>query len=227
MKRIALAAVLLAAAPLAMGATAHNWLTTVTADGTGHRIGNPDAKVHLVEYVSYTCPHCAAFTKEAEGAIQLVYIQRGKATVEIRNLIRDPIDLTVAMLVDCPPLSRFPQNHTAFLAHQESWIGPLTTATDAQQARWRQPTAAGRRAIASDFHLYDIMERRGYTRAEADHCLNDDALMKRIVDSSAADWKKPGIEGTPSFAINGVIMPGTHTWDSLRPQLQEFVKKAS
>jgi protein-disulfide isomerase len=227
MKRLAFAAALLAAAPLAIAATAHNWLATVTADGTGHRIGNPDAKVRLVEYVSYTCPHCAAFTKEAEGAIQLGYIQPGKVNVEIRNLIRDPIDLTVAMLVDCPPMSRFPQNHSAFLAHQESWIGPMSTATTAQQERWRQPTAAGRRAIASDFKFYDIMERRGYSRAQTDHCLADDALMKRIVASSADDWKKPGIEGTPSFSINGDIMPGTHTWASLKPQLQEFVKKAS
>ena len=225
-KRLAFAAALLAAAPLAMGAT-QNWLATVTTDGTGHRIGNPDAKVHLVEYVSYTCPHCAAFTKEAEAAIQLAYIQPGKATVEIRNLIRDPIDLTVAMLADCPPLSRFPLNHSAFLAHQETWIGPLTDSTAAQQARWKQPTAAGRRAIASDFHLYDIMERRGYSRVEVDRCLADEGLMNRIVASSAKDWAKPGIEGTPAFAINGDIMPGTHSWQALQPQLQEFVKKAS
>jgi protein-disulfide isomerase len=227
MKRLAFATALLAAVPLATAATTHNWLATVTVDGTGHRIGNPDAKVHLIEYVSYTCPHCAAFTKEAEGAIQLTYIQPGKVNVEIRNLIRDPIDLTVAMLVDCPPMSRFAQNHSAFLAHQESWIGPITSASAAQQERWRQPTTAGRRAIASDFKLYDIMERRGYSRAQTDHCLADDVLMKRIVDSSAEDWKKPGIEGTPSFSINGDILPGTHTWNSLKPQLQEFVKKAS
>jgi protein-disulfide isomerase len=224
--RLAFAAALLAAAPLAMGA-GQNWLVTVTADGTAHRIGNPAAKTQLVEYVSYTCPHCAAFTKEAEGAIQLAYIQPGKVNVEIRNLIRDPIDLTVAMLADCPPIARFPQNHTAFLGHQESWIGPLTTATDAQQERWRQPTLAGRRAIASDFKLYDIMERRGYSRVQVDHCLADDALMKRIVASSTKDWAIPDIGGTPAFSINGVLMPGTHSWQGLQPQLQEFVKKAS
>ena len=225
-KRLLFAAGLLAAAPLAMGA-GQNWLTTVSANGSGHRIGNPAAKVKLTEYVSYTCPHCAAFTKESEGAIQLAYIQPGKVNVEIRNLIRDPIDLTVAMLADCPPLSRFPQNHSAFLAHQDSWIGPLTTASDAQQERWRQPTLAGRRAIASDFKLYDIMEQRGYSRVEADHCLANDALMKQIVATSDSDWKKPGIEGTPAFAIDGVIMPGTHSWQGLQPQLQEFVKKSS
>jgi protein-disulfide isomerase len=225
MKKFALAVALVAAAPLVMGA-GENWLATVTANGTGHRIGNPKAKVQLTEYVSYTCPHCAAFTKEAEGAIQIAYIQPGKVNVEIRNLIRDPIDLTVAMLVDCPPISRFPQNHSAFLAHQDSWIGPLTTATAAQQARWRQPTLAGRKAIASDFELYDIMERRGYSRVDVDRCLANETLMKQIVASSDKDWGKPGIDGTPSFAINGVVMPGTHNWQGLQSQLQDFVKNA-
>lgn len=225
MKKLALAAALLAAAPVVMGA-GENWLATVTPNGTGHRIGNPKAKVQLTEYVSYTCPHCAAFTKEAEGAIQIAYIQPGKVNVEIRNLIRDPIDLTVAMLVDCPPMARFPQNHSAFLAHQESWIGPLTKATAAQQARWRQPTLAGRKAIASDFELYDIMERRGYSRVDVDRCLANETLMKQIVASSDKDWSKPGVDGTPSFAINGVIMPGTHSWQGLQSQLQDFVKNA-
>jgi protein-disulfide isomerase len=225
MKRVALAAALLAAAPLAMGA-GQNWLATVAANGTGHRIGNPAAKVKLTEYVSYTCPQCAAFTKEAEGAIQIAYIQPGKVNVEIRNLIRDPIDLTVAMLVDCPPMARFPQNHTAFLANQDSWIGPLTRSSAAQQARWKQPTLAGRKAIAGDFKLYDIMERRGYSRVEVDHCLANETLMKQIAAASDKDWAKPGIEGTPSFAINGVIMPGTHSWQGLQTQLQDFVKNA-
>ncbi len=227
MKKIAFAAALLAAAPLAMGATAHNWLATVSTDGTGHRVGNPDAKVHLTEYVSYTCPHCGAFTREAGGAIQLAYIQPGKVNVEIRNLIRDPVDLTVAMLVDCPPLSRFPQNHAVFFARQPEWLKLAQAATPAQQELWKQPTAAGRRHIAEDLHFYDIMEGRGYSRPEVDRCLANDTLMNQIANSSAKDWKLPGIEGTPSFAINGVVMPGTHTWKSLQSQLQEFVSKSS
>ncbi|MEO6388837.1 MAG: thioredoxin domain-containing protein [Croceibacterium sp.] len=220
-------AAMLAAVALVLVAASPNWLATVALNGTAHRIGNPDAKVKLAEYVSYTCPHCAAFTTEAEGTIQLGYIAPGKISVEIRNLIRDPIDMTVAVLAHCGPAAKFPQNHTAFMTGQARWIAPATTATAAQQQRWRTPGAVGRRAIATDFELYNIMERRGYSRVDVDRCLADDALVQQIATASAADWKKPGIDGTPSFSINGIVMPGTHNWQGLSQQLEEFVRASA
>lgn len=216
-----------AAMALLLTAAAPNWLTTVSLNGTGHRIGNPAAKVRLTEYVSYTCPHCAEFNREAEGALQVGYLAPGKVSVEIRHLIRDPVDLTVAVLAHCGPIAKFPQNHSAFLAGQSKWIGPMTSATTAQKQRWLASGAAGRRAIASDFGFYSIMERRGYTRADVDRCLADDALVRRLAEESGKDWDRPGIGGTPAFAINGVIMPGTHTWAALSRQLDDFVRQSS
>ena len=32
-----------------------NWTTTVVERGNGHLLGNPEAKVKLVEFMSYTC----------------------------------------------------------------------------------------------------------------------------------------------------------------------------
>lgn len=215
----------LAAMALLLTAASPNWLATVSLDGTAHRIGNPAAKVRLTEYVSYTCPHCAEFNREAEGALQLAYISPGRVNLEIRHLIRDPVDLTVAMLAHCGPEAKFAQNHSAFLSGQSNWIGPLTNSTAAQRQRWTAPGAAGRRAIASDFGLYRIMERRGYTRAEVDRCLADDAFARKLAEESDRDWKRPGITGTPSFAINGIVMPGTHTWASLSRQLDDFVRQ--
>ncbi len=46
---------------LSIGRRARTWLTTVAATPDGHRLGNPDAKVKLVAYESYTCPHCSQF----------------------------------------------------------------------------------------------------------------------------------------------------------------------
>lgn len=220
-------AALLAAAALLLTGAAPNWLTTVSLSGTAHQIGNPAAKVKLTEYVSYTCPHCAAFNREAEGAIQLGYVATGKINLEIRHLIRDPVDLTVGLLAHCGPAAKFPQNHTAFLTGQAGWIGPMSGATAAQRQRWTAPGAAGRRAIATDFGLYRIMERRGYARAEVDHCLADEATVRQMAEASDKDWKRPGVDGTPAFAINGLVMPGTHTWQALSRQLDDFIRQAS
>ena len=93
-------------------------------------------------------------------------------------------------------MSRSSANHSAFCAHQDKLDrpadrrdrGPAGTLEAAGPPR-------GRRAIAADFKLYDIMERRGYSRAEADHCLANDALMKQIVASSAKDWDLPEHRG--------------------------------
>ena len=222
---IAKAAALAAIALLASAQTNRNWNTVVavTADGA-HRIGNPEAKVKLVEYVSYTCPHCATFTREADDRIKLGYVMPGKLNLEIRHLIRDPVDLTVVMLANCGPASKFPLNHSTFMLQQAKWIAPLGTATAAQRARWTSgdgPTR--RRAIAGDFGLYELMEKRAYTRAEIDRCLSDEAVATRFAEQSQKDWNRPGIDGTPSFAINGVVMPGTHTWDALAEQLDDFL----
>jgi protein-disulfide isomerase len=219
------AAALAGIALIASGQTNRNWSTVVaaTADGA-HRIGNPEAKVKLVEYVSYTCPHCAEFTREADDRIKLAYVMPGNVNLEVRHLIRDPVDLTVVMLANCGPAAKFPLNHSAFMLQQAKWIAPLGNASAAQRARWTSGDGPSRRrAIAGDFGLYKIMEVRGYGRAEVDRCLNDEAAATRFAEQSQKDWDRPGIDATPSFSINGVVMPGTHTWASLEQQLKDFL----
>lgn len=209
----------LTTAGAAAQATNRNWLTTVALTDAGHRIGNPGAKVKLTEYISYTCPHCAAFAREGEAPLNLVYISSGKVSLEIRHLIRDPIDLTAAVLANCGPPAKFYQNHQAFMLGQQRWIGPMMSATASQQARWRIRGVTGRRAIANDFKFYDLMVRRGYTRTQADRCLADDAMARKIATAADKDWKLPGVQGTPAFAIDGSILAATASWDGLAPQL--------
>jgi protein-disulfide isomerase len=219
---IAKAAALMAAALLTTGATRMNWDASVAESDGGHRIGNPAAEVEVTEFISYTCPHCAAFARAGEPALKIGYVAPGKVSLEIRHLIRDPIDLTAAMLAGCGAAAKFPQNHAAFMLGQDNWIKPLASSNTAQQARWRIQGAAGRRAIASDFGFYRLMENRGYRRTEIDRCLADDKVAAAMAAKSAEDWKRLGIGGTPAFAINGNVMPGTHSWDALERQLKDL-----
>jgi protein-disulfide isomerase len=214
---IAAAAVLsIAAAPAQRG----NWLTTVAVTPTGaHQIGNPAAPVKLVEYVSYTCSHCAHFNKEADVPLRLAYVQPGKVQIEIRHLVRDPIDMTVAMMTNCGTPSRFYLNHTLFLSTQDQWMGRAQKAGPAQQARWNTGANSARfRAIASDMGFYSLMERRGYDRATIDRCFADEALTRRLA-AMTAGARDAGVNGTPSFLLNGALLADTHDWQSLKPQL--------
>jgi protein-disulfide isomerase len=224
LRGIVRSAALVAAAVMLSGQTPRsNWDSEVVETEAGHRVGNPDAKVKLVEFFSYTCPHCAEFARQGEAPIKLAYLAPGKISVEYRHLIRDPVDLTVGVLVNCGPASKFPGNHETFLLGQSRWIAPAARATAAQQQRWRTPGAVGRRAIATDLGFYPMMERRGYTRTAVDRCLADEAMVQRLAETSAREWDRPGVDSTPSFAINGVVLPGTHTWAALERQLEEFL----
>ena len=82
-------------------ALAQNWSTTVVASDNGHKVGNPKAKTKLVEFMSYTCSHCADFAREGDAAIKLAYLPKGDVSYEIRHLLRDPFDLTAALLTQC------------------------------------------------------------------------------------------------------------------------------
>ena len=214
-------AVLAAWLTLAAATPARNWNAVVaqTPQGT-HLLGNPQAQLRLTEFVSYTCPHCAQFEREAAGQLRLRFVASGKTAVEVRHFVRDPVDMTVALLTNCGPPATFFSAHSAFLRTQSAWIAPLVSASPAQRARWTSGAFATRtRAIARDFGFYAIMARRGYRTNQVDRCLANEALAGRLAQETKAATEQFGIAGTPSFALNGVILAGTHNWDTLRPQL--------
>lgn len=216
-----LAAFLLGTLAASAHAAAPNWLTTVAVTPQGsHVLGNPAAPIKVTAWISYTCPHCAEFERVSDGPMRIGYVAPGKASMEIKHLLRDPIDATVAQLANCGPPSRFFANHTLFMRRQSEWIAPMANASAAQRQRWSSGDhAAQRRAIASDFHLYEILEGRGYRRVELDRCLADEALANRLA-AQTVEAIKLGFEGTPSFSLNGVPLAGTYGWPSLEMQIK-------
>lgn len=219
-------ALLAAAALLATGGVPPNgnWNTAVAVTPQAHVIGNPDAPVTLTEFISYTCPHCAEFVTEGEAPLQYVYIGSGKLKLEVRPYIRNDVDVAVTMMAQCGPSDRFLRNHTYFLNSQATWLPIAQRATPAQTARWQGDSGAARRNIASDLGFYDMMEARGYSRPEVDHCLNDDKRAAELRANTDADSEKYGVNSTPSFAINGETVKDVHTWSLLRPALDAKIE---
>jgi len=197
-----------------------NWNATVTQGSDGaYTLGNPAAKVKLTEYVSYTCSHCAHFHQEADAKLLLGYVPQGKVSVRVVQILRNPIDLAVATLTNCGDPKTFFTRHNAFMASQAQWLGKYDGFTPAQTARWTSGDVPTRlRAIASDFDFYAIMARFSYSRVQADRCLGDAAMVKRLTAQTEAA-SALGIDSTPSFAINGQVLTDVHEWKTLAPQI--------
>lgn len=211
---------ILAGAMLLGGGNSANWNATVAEVNQGHVIGNPEAETALTEYISYTCGHCADFARQGDPVIKLAFVHSGNLKLEVRHLLRDPIDLTAAMLAHCGAESKFPLNHSAFMTSQATWLGKAQNATEGQVQRWSNPDrAAARRALANDLGFYTLMEQRGYQRGNLDRCLNDEAKAQSLVSTTMADVKRLGLTGTPSFLLNGELLQGVHSWQALEPHL--------
>jgi protein-disulfide isomerase len=203
-----------------------NYTTQIVAtdNGSAHRIGNPQAEAQLIEFASYTCPFCAVFTREGQDIVRHIYVQTGKVSLEIRHLIFSQIDLTAAMLAHCGEPSQFPDNHRAIMLAQKDWyIGK--DPTDAQRARWRfGPGHQRRRAIAQDYELYKVMERRGYERPQLDRCLKDEAKAQSLQAASNAIFENFGVQAVPNFILNGELLENVSQWKELQPRLDAFFR---
>lgn len=199
------------------------WSTHIEARDSGHVIGNPEAASRLVEYMSYTCSHCAEFARVGDPAIKLLMVPQGKTNFEIRHMLRDPIDLTAALLTHCGASDNFPRNHQAMMLRQGEWLAAARATSQAQRTRWNFGTnTARRRAIASDLGFYKIMEERGYNRTQIDRCLADEVKANTLAEATQRDVTALGLQGTPSFVLDGKLLSGVHTWDALRPVLEKL-----
>lgn len=196
-----------------------NWLQTFSLTPKGsHIIGNPAAATKLVEYASYTCGHCAHFEADDAPQIKSMFVATGKVSFEIRNLVRDPLDLTAAMLARCGGKGRFFGNHKLLMATQAQWAqgSKLTKATIAHLEGGK--TMLFMLGAYSELGLDTIMAQRGVTAAQGKACLSNKAAFDAIIamTDEATDVLK--INSTPTLLINGKIVEG-HDFATLKPLL--------
>lgn len=220
----ALTASTLALAAAALPAeTPRAWdnLAAVTPQGNPV-LGNQAAPVRLVEFISYTCGHCAHYDHDAKLPLRSGLVRQGKVAVEVRPFFRNAVDVTASLLALCGPDQRFFANHDAILGSQAQWLKQPSN-PDAQQ-RWANPDFGLRmKAVAEDLGLYKIMLDQGFKPAELDQCLADQALADKLAVATESAVNVDGVTGTPSFLINGKLQT-VHGWDELRPLLESAAR---
>lgn len=204
-----------------------SWHAEVEQTERGFRIGKPDADATLIEWISYTCGHCATFAKEGEGALDLALLAPGHMNVEVRPVIRNGIDLTISMLVQCGGAEGFKDRHRMYLTQQDKWIAKAQAAPASQQAIWARGDAAARLNAAQALDLDDMLAERGMSKVDINGCLGDNQAALKLIQNAQADREEFAIPGTPSFALDGELLADVHNWDSLYPVLSEHFKPES
>ena len=168
-------------------------------------IGNPRAKVTVTEYLSASCPHCAKFNNEVFPALKAKYVDTGKVHYVMRELLTSPTNFAAAgfLLARCAGEHKYPAVLDALFHEQDAIYqsGDLITG------------------------LHNIGQKFGISPAQTDACIQDpkavQAMQKRLKMAEAA-----GIDGTPTFLINGKKQEGEASLADLSAAIDDSLNAA-
>jgi protein-disulfide isomerase len=200
-----------------------DWTQVVNATPEGGFVmGNPNAKVKLIEFGSLTCPHCREF--DEKGVPQLInnYVKTGQVSWEFRNYVRDAFDLTASLIARCNGANSFFPLTRAFYKDQETWVAKIQE-TPQNQLEQLQNLPPDRQFVelAKVAGFPDWAAMRGVPTAKSAQCLKDENAVNQLVQmASDATTAYPEFPGTPTFIINGKMAEKTATWELLEPQLK-------
>lgn len=149
-------------------------------------MGAEDAPVTIIEYASYTCPHCATFHDTVFKRLKSEYIDTGKVRFIYREAYFDRFGLWASMVARCGGPERF--------------FG-ITDMIYAEQSEWTRAGEPG--AIADE--LRKIGRLAGLEADQLEACLTDGEKAQTLVAWYEANVAEDNIRATPSFVINGTL----------------------
>jgi protein-disulfide isomerase len=203
-----------------------DWSTVVSATPEGGFVmGNPNAKLKLIEYGSLTCPHCREFDEKGVPLLISNYVKTGLVSWEFRNYVRDAFDLTASLIARCNGAKSFFPLARAFYKDQDVWVDKIRN-TPQDQIEQLQNLPPNRQFVelakVADFPNWAAA--RGVPVAKTNQCLADENTVNKLVQmTSDATTQFPDFPGTPTFILNGHMLEKTATWVELEPQLRAML----
>ncbi len=146
--------------------------------------GAEDAPVTLIEYASYTCPHCASFHADGYKKLKADFIDTGKVKFIYREVYFDRYGLWASMIARC--------------AGPEKFFG-ITDLLFTDQSHWARAGDAG--AIVDELRKIGKLAGLGADQLEA--CLQDGTKAQTLVTWYQENATRDDVRSTPSFLLNG------------------------
>lgn len=148
------------------------------------RLGNADAPVTVIEYASFTCPHCATFHGNQFKQLKADYIDTDKINFIYRDVYFDRLGLWASMVARCGGEQKFFGLTSLIYEQQKEWIG----SGDPVQA------ANALRKIGKVAGLGDD---------QIEACLSDQDKAKSLVAWYQQNAEEHDVTSTPMVVING------------------------
>lgn len=147
-------------------------------------MGAEDAPVTLIEYASYTCPHCANFHTGVLKQLKEEYIDTGKMKLIYREVYFDRYGLWASMIARCGGPEKFFGISDLIYNGQSDWsrAGGASEIIDA---------------------LRKIGGIAGLDKDTVEACLQDGTKAQTLVAWYQENATADGVEATPSFVLNG------------------------
>jgi protein-disulfide isomerase len=235
---ILLAALALAAAPHAHQAHASpraharastDWTRVASATAAGGFVmGNPAAKVKLVEYGSLTCPHCRHFDESAASPLA-AYVRTGRVSWEFRPFLLSAYDIPATLTASCNGANGFfPMMH-ALYASQPEWVAKMQAIPAERLEALRKLPPARQFAeigIAAGFPAFGAAH--GVPAGKISACLGNQVAADKAVQLTTDAENKFQIHSTPTFMINGATVDysvGPSVWAAVDAQLKSSLAK--
>jgi len=154
-----------------------------------HAIGAEDAPLLMVEYASYSCPHCAHFQTDVWPMIRSEFVETGEVRYIFRPMLTAPPQVAALgmVLAECAGEDRYFSAADLLFSEQSTIF----------------ETAQAQGDVAAVY--YRIAAAVGLSEEALDGCLADPA-MSEMVNAAAAQANEDGISGTPSFVISGKVL---------------------
>lgn len=149
--------------------------------------GNSDAKVTIVEYASFTCPHCATFHKEIFPQLREQYIDTGKVKFIYREVYFDAPGLWGGLLARC--------------VSPEKYFG-IVDLLYKKQSKWA--SGSTEKEILNE--LFSIGRQVGMEDEQINKCMQNKEKSLKMIDAYLENSKIDKITSTPSLVINGKLL---------------------
>jgi protein-disulfide isomerase len=147
-------------------------------------LGQADAPIELIEYASFTCPHCATFHERILKPLKTEYVETGKVKVIFRDVYFDQLGLWASMIARCGGEEKFFGITELLMKGQKDW------------------TRSGDPVAIVD-ELKKIGRIAGIDQDKLDACMRDEDKARALVQWSEGHVNADDIEGTPTMVING------------------------